>query len=353
MSTIIKNFLCKSLFVTILFLLTACGKDEVIITDNEIPTVRSASSFQVLIDENIVYAEGLGHTSESTSSVGVPLLLDVYYPDNDSGNRPVFMFIHGGGFQGGSKTKPEIVNMANYYASRGWVFVSIDYRTVEELGTITGMTQQEVLTFHKGIAPEEWISFSLQNAMSPNDVQTGIALYAAQRDAKAALRWIAANSATYSINKNFITVGGASAGAVSTIALGVSDLDDFRDEISNSDDMTLSSTNLNEIYNVKSMVYFWGADVKIELYEAIYGVSLYDNNDPELFMAHGTIDANPSTPFSEATEIKDTYDILGIYNELIPLEGAGHGAWNAQVEGLGLNELTFNFLVERQDLSVE
>ena len=345
----------KNYLVPLLALFCSCSisDNDQNISDNEVPKVQSESSFPVLIDENVVYAEGLGHTSASTSSVATSLLLDVYYPDNNSANRPLFMFIHGGGFQGGTKTKPEIVNMANYYASRGWVFVSIDYRTVEELGTITGMTQEEVLAFHKGIAPDEWINFSLQNAISPDDVQTGIALYAAQRDAKAALRWIVANSSAYSINRDFITVGGASAGAVSTLALGISDQDDFTDELSITDDSTLSSTNLLETYDVRSMIYFWGADVKIELYEAIYGVSLYDINDPELFMAHGTMDANPSTPFSEATDLKDTYEFLGIYNELIPLDGAGHGAWNAQIDGIGLNELTFNFLVERQDLVIE
>jgi len=93
--------------------------------------------------------------------------------------------------------------------------------------------------------------------------------------------------------------------------------------------------------------------VKLELYEAIYGVDPYDNNDPELFMAHGTMDINPSTPFSEATELKDIYDALGIYNELVPLEGAGHGAWDAKVDGRGLNELTFDFIVERQNIQVE
>ena len=73
------------------------------------------------------------------------------------------MFIHGGGFTGGTKTKPEIVEMANYYASRGWVFVSIDYRTTEELGTIQGMTQEE-LSYYRGIAPQEWIENALQGA---------------------------------------------------------------------------------------------------------------------------------------------------------------------------------------------
>ncbi len=346
------NKINYAIFALILFF-ASCEEDEPIIMDNETPTVQSESSFPVLIDENVIYAEGLGHTNTSTSSMAVPLLLDIYYPDNNSTNRPVFMFIHGGGFQGGTKTKPEIVNMANYYASRGWVFASIDYRTVEELGTIMGMTSEEVLTFHKGIAPEEWINFSLQNAMSPDEVQTSVAIYAAQRDAKAALRWIIANSATYSLNKDFITIGGASAGAISTIALGISNQDNFRDELSIDDDSTLSSTNIDEHYDVKSMIYFWGADIKIELYEAIYGVNLYDINDPELFMAHGTMDVNPSTPFSEATELKDIYDSIGIYNELVPLEGAGHGAWNAQVDGKGLNELTFDFLVDRQNLNVE
>lgn len=346
------NKINYAIFALILFF-ASCEEDEPIIMDNETPTVQSESSFPVLIDENVIYAEGLGHTNTSTSSMAVPLLLDIYYPDNNSTNRPVFMFIHGGGFQGGTKTKPEIVNMANYYASRGWVFASIDYRTVEELGTIMGMTSEEVLTFHKGIAPEEWINFSLQNAMSPDEVQTSVAIYAAQRDAKAALRWIIANSATYSLNKDFITIGGASAGAISTIALGISNQDNFRDELSIDDDSTLSSTNIDEHYDVKSMIYFWGADIKIELYEAIYGVNLYDINDPELFMAHGTMDVNPSTPFSEATELKNIYDSIGIYNELVPLEGAGHGAWNAQVDGKGLNELTFDFLVDRQNLNVE
>ncbi len=345
----------KTLFIiTIAILLfSACKDDEAITTDNGIPKVQSESSYPVLIDENIIYAEGLGHTSTSTSSSAVPLLLDVYYPDNSSMNRPVFMFIHGGGFQGGTKTKPEIVNMANYFASRGWVFASIDYRTTEESGIISGMSIEELSTFYKGFAPEEWINFTLQNAMSPDEIQTSIAMYTAQRDAKAALRWLVANANTYKSNNDFITVGGASAGAISTIALGISDQDDFRDEISFTDDPTLSSTNLDESYDVKSMIYFWGSNVKLELFDAIYGVNSYDSYDPELFMAHGTMDINPSTPFSEATELNNIYDSLGIYNELVPLEGAGHGAWNAQVNGKGLNELTFTFLVERQNLNVE
>ena len=94
---------------------------------NGTPVVTAAPSYEVLVDSDIVYANGLSRTNSSTSAVEQSQLLDVYQPDNDSGNRPVFIFIHGGGFKGGTKTKPEIVEMADYFASRGWVFVSVDY----------------------------------------------------------------------------------------------------------------------------------------------------------------------------------------------------------------------------------
>ena len=131
-----------TIFAVLLF--TACSKDEPISPINEIPVVKAEPSYTVLKEEDITYAEGLSHNATSSSAFAIPLKLDIYYPDNNSRNRPVFMFIHGGGFKGGTKTKPEIVDMANYYASRGWVFASIDYRTVEELGIIQGMTPEEL-----------------------------------------------------------------------------------------------------------------------------------------------------------------------------------------------------------------
>ena len=181
------------------------------------------------------------------------------------------MFIHGGGFKGGTKTKPEIVAMANYYASRGWVFASIDYRTTEELcdaeemapceGKLTALAQagiDELVEFYRGIAPRAWIEYLIeQQPGSIGALQQGIAQYPAQRDAKAALRWIVANASTYKVNTDYITVGGASAGAVTTLALGISNPDDFRDELSAGDDSTLSTTHLDTTYDVKSLVYFW------------------------------------------------------------------------------------------------
>ncbi len=349
----------KIAFLSILtILILACNEDEPI-SYTETPTVQAEAVYTVLNVSNITYANGLGHNMASTSPFAVPLELDIYFPDNSITNKPVFMFIHGGGFTGGTKTKPEIVEMANYFASRGWVFVSVDYRTTEELGTTDGMSEEEVLSFYKGIAPQEWIVNGLQGAETLTQFKQSIAMYAAQRDTKAALRWIVANADTYNINTDFITVGGASAGAITTVALGISNQEDFKDEISISDDPTLSTTNLNESYTVSSMVYYWGSNIKLDVFETVYNLEQYDRydaNDPDLFMGHGEA-YDPVTPYEEALELQEIYNSLGIYNELATLlkpngEAAGHGAWNAEIDGKGLFEMSFDFLVNSQNLIV-
>ena len=183
--------------------------------ESDTPVVQCDSTYGIILEEDITYAEGLSHDGISSAPTATPLLLDVYMPDNDSENRPVYMFIHGGGFNGGSKTANHIVAMADYFASRGWVFVSINYRTSENIGTI-----------HTGIVSQEWEDATIQSA-DPDEIPRGLAIYAAQRDAKAAMRWIVANADNYNINTDYITVGGGSAGAITAVTLGVSSQEDF------------------------------------------------------------------------------------------------------------------------------
>ena len=121
-----NNFLIYLLLIILIFTSFSKSKGDDSETLNDIPIIKQMSSYSVNVTTDIVYSEGLSHDQSSISPFAIPLKLDVYYPDNNSTNRPVFMFIHGGGFTGGIKHKPEIVDMANYYASRGWVFVSID-----------------------------------------------------------------------------------------------------------------------------------------------------------------------------------------------------------------------------------
>ena len=130
-----------SSFWFVLFLLSACGgsdaTDSILPTissdthsqtdtssnnysqtdtssDNGAPSITAESTYYVSVDEDVIYAEGLAHNSVSTVPFAVPLKLDVYFSDAHSNDKPVFMFIHGGGFTGGTKTKAEIVDMGYY-----------------------------------------------------------------------------------------------------------------------------------------------------------------------------------------------------------------------------------------------
>ncbi len=303
------------------------------------PEVTCDSTYAIILESDITYAEGLTHDGVSPSTFAIPLLLDVYTPDNDSENRPVYMFIHGGGFNGGSKTANHIINMAHYFASRGWVFVSVDYRTSQNIGTI-----------HTGIVPQEWEDLANQFPVA-EEISRAMAIYAAQRDAKAAMRWIVANADNYNINTDFISVGGGSAGAITAVTLGVSALEDFRDEISLADDPTLSTTNVDQTYEIQSIVDFWGGNVALEVHETIFGINPFDSNDPPLFIAHGTED--PTVLFSEAEELVHLYDSTGVHVELNTLVGEGHGPWAATLNDKSLQELSYDFIVEQQELIVD
>ena len=346
------------LTLTLTVALGACGGGE---SDtgapSDTPTVSVEPIHDVIVDEDVVYAEGLAHDRSSATPAAIPLLLDVYAPDTDATNRPLFVFAHGGGFTGGTKNKPEIEAMGDYYASRGWVFVSIDYRTTEEMGTLTDPSRDAIIAFYNGIAPAEWVDHALAVAeageIDASQFQQAVAMYAAQRDAKAAVRWMVANADTYGANPDFLTVGGASAGAITATTLGITDGDDFRDEISDADDPTRATTQPDVAYAVRSVVSFWGSTNKLDLFEGIYGEDPFDADDPELFLAHGTADQNPSTPYTESEEFQAIYNDLGIHSELVPLEGEDHGAWAAEVDGKSLFELSFDFLVARQGLIIQ
>jgi len=104
------------------------------------------------------------------------------------------------------------------------VSISIDYRLLGDRGTL----------------PSQWLQHVQDNFLPENRDQVA-AMYPAARDAKAAVRWLYANAATYQINTDYVTAMGGSAGAYLAITLGVSDPADFRDEVPASADPTLAT----------------------------------------------------------------------------------------------------------------
>ena len=175
-------------------------------------------------------------------------------------------------------------------------------------------------------------------------------MYPAGRDCKAALRWLVANSLDIGINVGAISLIGGSAGSHNSIVMDVSEAEDYRDELTLEEDPTLESTNMDVDYDIQAVVNHWGGAGMMQILGNVYGHDRFDSTDAPLLIVHGTVDE--TSDFSNAEELVDIYTSNGVYNELIPLEGKGHGAWNSTVDGTSLTGLSFEFITEQLDLTI-
>jgi len=61
------------------------------------------------------------------------LKLDIYEPEMDSLiKRPLFVILHGGGFNSGTRNVNSLINLAENVAKKGYVVTSIDYRLLKK-----------------------------------------------------------------------------------------------------------------------------------------------------------------------------------------------------------------------------
>lgn len=128
----------------------------------------------------------------ATNQAGVrqTLRLDLYRPVGDTvTRRPAIVWIHGGAFFQGSKTSPEIVRQAEYFAKRGYVTASITYR----------------------LNPSPCLGVSAACLRAITD---------AKHDAQAAVRWLRSRATTYGVDPTRIAAAGTSAGAITALNVG-------------------------------------------------------------------------------------------------------------------------------------
>ena len=256
----------------IISLSTSSLKGLFLSSNEEASSVSYKPTYEVNVQRDVIYGYGLSHDSfKLENPKQIPLKLDVYTPQNDFSNRPIVVLIHGGGFRGGSKEKQPFIAMSNFFAARGWVVFNINYRLLKDFGSI----------------PEVWGGY-VDKQTIPSKRMQNKAVYPALRDAKAALRWVIANKKKYGINTDYITVGGGSAGAFSAVGVGITENDDYRDELTVKQDPTLLSTNLNELFEVRTILNFWGGKGCVDAINIFKDKQLYNKDNPSLFIAHGT-----------------------------------------------------------------
>jgi acetyl esterase/lipase len=296
--------------------------------------VKSDATFEVQVTSNLKYGTGVINTWGPKDDTMVDLLLDVYEPKNAPGEKkPVLMIIHGGGFVGGSKTQKQLTMFGEFFAARGFVCFSVDYRVAKQEGSL----------------PSQWPT-------DPETIQPGMkaaqlkALYPAGRDVKMAVRWVRENASKYGIDPEAVAAMGGSAGAFLALMLGVSNEDDYKSEIDYQSDPFLLEGFPKNSSKVAAVIDLWGGTALLDAVKFVDGQERFDADDAPVAIIHGTEDK--TVPFTEAQEIKAAYDKTGVPYAFYPLD-AGHGAWNKKIDGQNLAKVSFDFIVTHLKLTLE
>jgi acetyl esterase/lipase len=233
--------------------------------------------------------------------------LDIYYPEKAAEKpQPLLIWIHGGGWMGGSKSEMPYMNQL----TRGYVVASIEYR------------------------------FS-QKALFPAQIQ----------DCQAAIRWLRANAKKYNIDPDHVAVGGASAGGHLAALVGTSGgkkafpaIGENKDQsdrvqavcdVFGPTDFCTVVKQAEEDKNVKNIFKFSeGSDPYTKLIgvklgddkqkcEAVSPVHYVSKDSPPFLILHG--DHDTLVPYAQSMELTDLLTKAGVPVTLQKLPGAGHG----------------------------
>jgi acetyl esterase/lipase len=252
--------------------------------------IHAEDAASVKTHRDIVFAEVDGHR----------LKLDLYLPTGKL-TPPLVVWIHGGGWRGGSKNKVPILDLTKH----GYAIASISYRFTK-------------------------------NAVFPSQIH----------DCKAAIRWLRANAEKHGYDADLIAVGGSSAGGHLALLLGVSghvkQLDgtvgDHADQSSAvqaiidyfgpSDFVLRGKTQPERAYTEKSGSFALLGGLKNgkvnPTIEKVSSPAHYvSDDDPPLLIFHGKVDTTVLLDQSE--HLAKLYAEAGLNVRLVILDKAGHG----------------------------
>jgi acetyl esterase/lipase len=220
--------------------------------------------------------------------------LDLYLPEKAEGPLPLIVWIHGGGWQAGSKDRCPAVP----FVAKGYAVASINYRLS-------------------------------QHAKFPAQIE----------DCKAAIRWLRANARKYHLDPDHVGVWGASAGGHLVALLGTS---------GGAKELEGKEGNLDQSSRVQAVVDWFGptdltkmggghnrpnsAEARLlggpvqENMEkaAVANPITYVSKDAAPFLImHG--DEDKSVPYSQSELLTEALKKAGVEVTLVPIKGAGHG----------------------------
>ena len=296
------------LFLSVMFLAASCGggggspPPPVTSSPTPTPTPTPSPTSSYVLNADIRYGDG------PTSGGSIPLLLDFYRPNQScTVARPTVVFVHGGGFVGGSRKGANVTAIADELAPLGINLISIDYRLLGDNPLIS----TEFADFER----------DYQAIGIGEPTERVRAFVAAVEDTVRALRWMASNADQYCIDAGRIGLWGSSAGAFTVLHAGY----------------TLDTYGISRP-EPRVVVDYWGGlfqDTDLETGEA------------PLFVMHGTADSTVS--YSEATEITGRAESVGVPFTFYSITGGEHdfqgsGFFVLTVDGQSIARKTATFV---------
>jgi len=238
-------------------------------------------------EDEIRVERSLAYSSSNDDSNDTRLLADVYLPSKD-GPHPTLLMIHGGAWFSGNKA--HVAYHASYAAKHGYAVVAINYR----------------------LAPKYKF---------PAQVD----------DCRMALTWIQENSVKYQFDTQRVGVYGYSAGAHLASLVGLSQNDPAGKADSD------KSLRIKAIVaggapcefswipsDSKALAYWLGdsRDAAPETYLCASPTEFVDEDDPPMFLFHGTVDR--IVPPQSPEKLKRKLDDAKVTSELHIVESASH-----------------------------
>ncbi len=224
--------------------------------------------------------------------------LDLYLPSGDGPARPLVVWIHGGGWETGSKQSCPLRRLVSF----GYAVASVEYRFSSE------------------------------------------AIYPAQiQDCKEALRWLRAHAAEYRIDPARVGVIGESAGGHLVTLLGTTGQTHQFDTGENLDQSSAVTCVVDcfgptdflqwgdgappvELDTTKtSVARLLGGQVstRLELARAASPLFFVDKNSAPFLILHG--DKDPTVPLQQSRVLDEALKQAGVESTFVVVAGAGHG----------------------------
>lgn len=211
-------------------------------------------------------------------------LFDLFQPKDDNEvQRPLVIWMHGGGFKFGTKNAKDIQLWSKTFAQRGYVCAAINY------------------------------TLSKRNPLFHFDELLKSSYYAVQ-DAKLAVAYFRKNAAQYHIDPDKIILAGNSAGGMMALQAAYSSNEELAKLAG------IPATGSADRLKVAAVINFWGA---------IYNLDWLKNAHVPIVSALGSKDGlvpptHKSAPLYGGVDIHHAADKLNIPNDLKIFDGYSH-----------------------------